>query len=99
MQDFLMAKVTGKFQITIPKRLAELHGIKVGDEVDIVSAGDRITIIPVGARDSASSAVDRLHYFDQATRRQQVRERSNLLPPASTRGWTRDELNSRGRSR
>ena len=34
-----MAKVTSKLQVTVPKALAERHGIAPGDEIDWQSAG------------------------------------------------------------
>lgn len=94
-----MSKVTGKFQITLPKRLAEAFGIRVGDEVEIVAAGDRISIVPARVATSAASPAERLRYFNEATRRQRARERERALPPAKTRDWTRDDLYDRGRSR
>jgi bifunctional DNA-binding transcriptional regulator/antitoxin component of YhaV-PrlF toxin-antitoxin module len=37
----LMAKVTGKFQITLPKALVERCGIRVGDELELWPIGPR----------------------------------------------------------
>ena len=39
-----MSKVTGKFQITLPKRLVDTYGIKVGDEVVLLPAGESISL-------------------------------------------------------
>src|SRR6266702_1572448 len=44
-----MTRVTGKFQITLPKRLVDAFGIRVGDEVELVAAGDAIRIVPANA--------------------------------------------------
>ena len=41
-----MPKVTSKLQITLPKRIAEKHGIAPGDEIRFESTGHSITIIP-----------------------------------------------------
>jgi AbrB family looped-hinge helix DNA binding protein len=95
-----MTRVTGKFQITLPKRLAETYGIRVGDEVELVAAGDVIAIVPAGAAKPLLTVEERLKLFDESMQR--VRERAPLLPAPSDpedRGWTRDELYDRGRSR
>lgn len=94
-----MTKVTGKFQITLPRRLADTYGIRVGDEVELVAAGDVIAIVPPGAAKPLLTVEERLQLFDESTRR--IRERAPLPAPSDPedRGWTRDELYDRGRSR
>lgn len=94
-----MTRVTGKFQITLPKRLVDSYGIRVGDEVEIVAAGESIAILPARTPAPALSAEERLRHFDQATRRQEGRQRSDQRGPAKDRGWERQELYDRGRSR
>ena len=94
-----MTKVTGKFQITLPKRLVEAFGIRVGDEVELIPSGDRISIVPAHMATTASTPAERLGHFDEATRRQRVRERAQAVAPGKTRGWSRDELYTRGRPR
>jgi len=39
-----MAKVTGKFQITLPKALVDHCGIRVGDELELRAIGRSIQI-------------------------------------------------------
>lgn len=94
-----MSKVTGKLQITLPKRLAEIYGIRVGDEVEIVPAGESIAIVPARAARSMLSTEERLRSFDEASRRLEARARRVARAPAENRGWSRDELYSRGRPR
>ena len=98
-----MARVTGKFQITLPKRLADSYGIRVGDDVDIVAAGEMIAILPARTLTPLLSREERLRHFDQATRRQQARQeahpRGGQPGVASDRGWGREELYTRGRPR
>ena len=95
-----MSKITGKFQITLPKRLVDTYGIKVGDDVDLVPAGDSISLVPAGrAKTAAASPQERLRYFDRATDRQRRREGTRTLKSARDRGWTREELYTRGRPR
>jgi AbrB family looped-hinge helix DNA binding protein len=98
-----MARVTGKFQITLPKRLVDSYGIRVGDEVEILAAGESIAILPARALTSVLSAQERLRHFDQATRRQETRQKTHQdgdrHAPAKDRGWAREDLHGRGRSR
>lgn len=94
-----MTRVTGKLQITLPKRLADTYGIRVGDEVEIVAAGDSIAIVPAHAARSSLSPEQRLRHFDDATRRQEERQKRHPRGSAPDRGWSREELYTRGRSR
>ena len=94
-----MAKVTGKFQITLPKALVDQFGIRVGDELELRPVGRSIHIDSRSARDVTRRRHDGLVHFDQATKRQQVRQRAGSLPPARSRGWTREDLYVRGRTR
>lgn len=94
-----MARVTGKFQITLPKRLVDAYGIRVGDEVEIVAAGESIAIRPANTHATALSPEERLRYFDDATRRQEARQRDVRPSVSQDRGWTREELYPRGRPR
>lgn len=91
-----MTRVTGKFQITLPKRLVDAYGIRVGDEVEIVAAGESIAIRPAGAGTTALSPEERLRHFDDATRRQEARQRDVRHRSAKDRGWKREELYTRG---
>ncbi len=95
-----MSKITGKFQITLPKRLVDTYGIKVGDDVDLLPAGDSISLVPArSAKTAAANPQERLRYFDRATDRQRKREAARTLKSARDRGWTREELYARGRPR
>lgn len=91
-----MSKVTGKFQITLPKRLATTYGIKVGDEVEFCADGDRIALRPAPRK--VLDRTHRLREFDRATERQRNRQRARPPETARTRGWSREELYTRGRS-
>lgn len=95
-----MSRVTGKYQITLPKRLVDSYGIRVGDEVEIVAAGESIAIVPARALAPVLSAQERLRHFDQATRRQEARQHGEQQRgDATDRGWGREELYTRGRPR
>ena len=96
-----MAKVTSKLQITLPKALATQYRIKPGDEILWVASGDAIRVVPARHRSAADSTDARLRLFDRATERQRERERERKSPPRTlrARGWKREELYERGRTR
>ena len=97
-----MSKVTSKLQVTIPKAIAREYGIQPGDEIDFEPAGPQIRVVLRGrARRGRLSTAERLRLFDEATARQREREkRMKLTRRAPTdRGWTRDELYTRGKTR
>ena len=94
-----MAKVTSKLQVTVPKALAERYAIRPGDEIAWEAAGDVIRVVPRG-RASGPDVAARLRLFDKASERQRRRNRSfRAGQPHAGRGWTREELYDRGRSR
>ena len=95
-----MSKVTSKLQVTVPKVIAEQYSIRPGDEIDWISAGDSIRVIPPGGSKPALDIQARLDLFDQATQRQQARDAGGAEnEPVTDRGWTREELYDRDRSR
>ena len=94
-----MTRVTGKFQITLPKRLVDAYGIRVGDEVELVAAGEAIRIVLANAVRSGLPIEERLRLFDEATQRTKKRAKEKKLPSATDRGWSRDELYDHGRAR
>jgi AbrB family looped-hinge helix DNA binding protein len=92
-----MAKVTSKYQVTLPKVIADQYQIRPGDEIDWVAAGEIIRVIPPGKRSAVEDQQSRLRLFDQATER--IRKRSTTPRKRSrTRGWSREDLYTRGRS-
>jgi bifunctional DNA-binding transcriptional regulator/antitoxin component of YhaV-PrlF toxin-antitoxin module len=93
-----VAKVTTKLQVTVPKALADRYGIAPGAEVEWQPAGDAIRMVPMKRRRADDPGL-RLKLFDQATERQRRRNKSGPRGTARDRGWTRDELYSRGRPR
>ena len=44
--------MTSKLQVTLPKALAERHGIRAGDQIDWQAAGESLRIVPRRARPS-----------------------------------------------
>jgi AbrB family looped-hinge helix DNA binding protein len=107
-----MAKVTSKLQLTIPKIIPEEYGIKPGDQLNWVSAGDVIWVIPAksrGRRVPLLSVEERLKSFHQSLARQRRREahppkvkatgvpaERPPKPHEIERGWRREDLYTRG---
>ena len=94
-----MAKVTGKYQLTLPKALAEAAGIRVGADLDVERHGERLELRVRSTAREALPVASRLAHFDRAT----ARHRSRTVPAKTLRtggrGWTREELYDRGRAR
>jgi AbrB family looped-hinge helix DNA binding protein len=93
-----MSKITSKYQVTMPKKIAESYGIRPGDEIDWVAAGDVIRVIPPGTRTAGLDRESRLRVFDQATERQRKRPVTQSQEQIEDRGWSREDLYGRGRS-
>lgn len=89
--------MTSKLQITVPKAIADAYGIRAGDEIDWVPAGDAVRIVPAGK--PSLDVRQRLGLFDGATARQRARQTGHVAARARARGWTREELYERGRAR
>jgi AbrB family looped-hinge helix DNA binding protein len=105
-----MAKVTSKLQLTVPKAIADQYGIRPGDNLDWIPAGDAIRVVRSNLDKREGRTIEeRLALFDQATERQRQRETNPAvaeIPAASDwkpheieRGWRREDLYTRGRSR
>lgn len=95
-----MAKVTSKRQVTIPKQIALRYGIKPGDEIDWLEAGDSIRVLPPGVVEPPCDPRRRLELFDAATMRQLARQGPMTDSPAPPeREWRREDLYRRGRAR
>jgi AbrB family looped-hinge helix DNA binding protein len=94
-----MSKVTSRLQVTIPKALADRHGIRPGDEIRWVSV-DNMIRIEAAEVSSRLSREERLRLFDQATRRQRRRQAGKKYPKEPrARGWKREDLYDRVRLR
>jgi len=107
-----MAKVTSKLQLTIPKAIADQYRIRPGDNLEWIPAGDTIRVVPLNSTRAGGhrrTVEERLRLFDQATMRQRVREANPNPVEASAkeapkpheveRGWRREDLYTRGRTR
>ena len=95
-----MPKVTSKFRVAIPKTLAVQYGIQPGDEIAWQAAGDAIRMVPKAAPSKLRPVEERLALFRAMLKRQSAREAAGRgRGVARERGWTREELNDRGRDR
>ena len=106
-----MAKVTSKLQLTVPKAIADRYGIRPGDDLDWIPAGDIIRVIPQNVQmrtQRMRSVEERVRLFRAMLSRQQRREASPeeiesdserpWKPHEIERGWRREDLYTRGRS-
>jgi AbrB family looped-hinge helix DNA binding protein len=93
-----MAKVTSKFQVTVPKAIADRYSIRSGDEIEWIPAGDVILVVPTPTKAPSDDPAARVLLFDQATERHQRRLRPRKHTPQD-RGWTREDLYGRRGSR
>lgn len=98
-----MPKVTSKLQLTVPKKIADQYGIRPGDELEWIPAGESIRVELVRRKARAGqqlSAEERMALFEanmervdrlQAEQMKEARE-SNAPSMREKRGWTREEL-------
>jgi bifunctional DNA-binding transcriptional regulator/antitoxin component of YhaV-PrlF toxin-antitoxin module len=94
-----MAKVTSKYQVTVPRTIAIKYNIHPGDEIDWVAAGEVIRVIPPAKQPEPEDRASRLRLFDQATERLRQRSPAPKGKPPRDRGWKREDLYTRGRPR
>lgn len=93
--------MTSKLQLTVPKKIADQYGIRPGDELEWIPAGESIRVELMRCKATNGmrlSPEERLELFDEGTKRLREREQALLKgkprpePEASGRGWTREEL-------
>jgi bifunctional DNA-binding transcriptional regulator/antitoxin component of YhaV-PrlF toxin-antitoxin module len=94
-----MAKVTSKYQVTVPRTIADQYHIRPGDDIDWVPAGEVIRVVPAGKQAYDEDRESALSLFDQATERHRRRAPIPKTQPPRNRGWRREDLYKRGRSR
>jgi AbrB family looped-hinge helix DNA binding protein len=107
-----VSRVTSKLQVTVPKAIADQYRIRPGDELDWIEAGDVIRVVKKGVADRGAhtrSLAERLRLFREMLERQRGREAHPVEIPEVPdrpwkrheieRGWRREDLYDRGRSR
>jgi len=90
-----MSKVTSKYQVSIPRGLAERIGIRVGDELAWEDAAGTLRARLATRPKARLTLRERQRLFDAATARQAERERKQRLPRGKGRGWKREDLYTR----
>ncbi len=93
-----VAKVTSKYLVTVPRRIADAYHIRPGDDIDWAPAGETIRVSPAGKAAAPPDLESRLRLFDQATERYRKRRPARAAGRSASRGWTREDLYGRGRS-
>jgi AbrB family looped-hinge helix DNA binding protein len=98
-----MPKVTSKLQLTVPKKIADQYGIRPGDELEWIAAGDSIRVELVRRKAKAGhelTAEERVALFDanmkwldklQAGQLREAKAKGTRVT-RENRGWTREEL-------
>jgi AbrB family looped-hinge helix DNA binding protein len=97
-----MPKVTSKLQLTVPKAIADQYGIRPGDELEWIPAGEsiRVELMRKAKSGRELSAKERLALFDantkwldelQAHELREARAKGTRVT-RETRGWTREDL-------
>ncbi|MGD0569274.1 MAG: AbrB/MazE/SpoVT family DNA-binding domain-containing protein [Candidatus Sulfotelmatobacter sp.] len=95
-----MPKVTSKLQLTVPKKIADQYGIRPGDELEWVPAGESIRVELVRRKAKAGqqlTAEERVSLFDAGMARVDELQAGQLKanrgkPARRDRGWTREDL-------
>jgi|SRR5579862_4660880 len=96
-----MPKVTSKLQLTVPKAIADQYGIKPGDELAWIPAGESIRVELVHRKAKAGHELtteERLALFDAGTKRlnalqaDELKKNQGKRITRETRGWTREDL-------
>jgi len=84
-----VSKVTSKYQVSIPKALADRLGVRPGDDVEWEVAGDEFRVRPARA-EKPLSVEERLKMFDETTKRVAAYQKRRRLK--GSRDWTRGDL-------
>ncbi len=98
-----MPKVTSKLQLTVPKKIADQYGIRPGDELEWIPAGESIRVELVRLRGKAQAGhglttEEKLALFDANTKwldelqAEELKKNQGNRVTRENRGWTREEL-------
>ena len=93
--------MTSKLQLTVPKAIADQYGIRPGDELALIPAGESIRVELVGRKARSGhelTAEERLALFDEGMKRvdelqaNELKQHQGKRPTREERGWTREDL-------
>jgi AbrB family looped-hinge helix DNA binding protein len=82
--------VTSKNQVSIPKAIADRHGIRPGTELEFVSIGNAIRVTKKAGSGHHTSLEERAKVFDQILKR--IEAKKGRVKRSKDRGWSREEL-------
>lgn len=95
--------MTSKLQLTVPKVIADQYGIRAGDELEWIPAGESIRVELVTRKAKAGHELttdEKLALFDAGTKRlnelqaKELKKNQGNRVTRETRGWTREDLYS-----
>jgi bifunctional DNA-binding transcriptional regulator/antitoxin component of YhaV-PrlF toxin-antitoxin module len=95
-----MPKVTSKLQLTVPKAIADQYGIRPGDELQWIPAGEsiRVELARKAKARQELTVEERLELFDEGTKRldelqaEELKKNQGRKVTRENRGWTREDL-------
>jgi len=96
-----MPKVTSKLQLTVPKKIADQYGIRPGDELEWIPAGESIRVELVRRKATSRHELtpeEKLALFDANTKwlnelqAEELKKNQGNRVTRENRGWTREEL-------
>jgi bifunctional DNA-binding transcriptional regulator/antitoxin component of YhaV-PrlF toxin-antitoxin module len=97
-----VGKVTSKLQVTVPRTVADRLGIVPGDDLEWRVEGDAATVrrttLPRLTLDERRAILDDMIRRDEARARARRGDRPAGRAPRRHRGWTRQDLYTRGRA-
>lgn len=92
--------MTSKLQLTVPKKIADQYGIRPGDELEWIPAGESIRVELVRKKAKSGHELtteEKLALFDAGMARVDKLQAEELKanrgkPAPKDRGWTREDL-------
>jgi len=93
--------VTSKLQLTVPKAIADQYGIRPGDELEWIPAGESIRVELVRRKAKSGNELtveEKLALFEESMKRldklqaKELKENQGRRITRENRGWTREDL-------
>ena len=93
--------MTSKLQLTVPKAIADQYGIRPGDELEWIPAGESIRVELVRRKAKSGNELtveEKLALFEESMKRldklqaKELKENQGRRITRENRGWTREDL-------